>query len=102
MSSCKAKIRLEDGLKILALLDIGVEINILRKEVMKSAGLAMRQSLCLELIFHISHGQSFLGLCKDVEMRVGSLKTKHPIFVVKHRDHNLVLRQLLLNTVKFS
>lgn len=35
-------------------------------------------------------------------MAVGGLKTRHPIFVVEHGDHDLVLGQPFLNAVKFS
>ena len=102
MGSPKAKVRLEDGPKVLALLDTGAEINVMTKEVMEDAGLAMRQGPRLELVSHTGHSWPFLGLCEDVEVAVGSWKTRHPIFVVEHGDHDLVLGQPFLNTVKFS
>ena len=102
MGSPKAKVRLEDGSKITALLDTGAEINVMTREVMEDAGLAMRQGPKLELVSHTGHSRPFLGLCEDVEVAIGGLKTRHPIFVVEAGDHDLVLGQPFLNTVKFS
>lgn len=102
MGSPKAKVRLEDGSKITALLDTGAEINVMTREIMEDTGLAMRQGPKLELVSHTGHSRPFLGLCEDVEVAIGGLKTRHPIFVVEHGDHDLVLGQPFLNMVKFS
>ncbi|MCJ1347605.1 hypothetical protein MMC31_005833, partial [Peltigera leucophlebia] len=101
MGSPKIKVRLEDGPKVRALLDTGAEINVMTSEVMEDAGLAMRKGPKLELVSHTGHSRPFLGLCEDVEVAIGGLKTRHPIFVVEHGDHDLVLGQPFLNTVKF-
>lgn len=42
MGSSKTKMRLEDSLKFLAFLDIEAKINVITREVIKDAGLAMR------------------------------------------------------------
>lgn len=42
MESLKAKIRLENGLKIMALFDTNIEINVITKEVIKNAGLVIK------------------------------------------------------------
>ena len=102
MGSPKAKVRLEDGSKVTALLDTGAEINVMTREVMEDAGLAMRRGPKLELVSHTGHSRPFLGLCEDVEIAIGGLKTRHPIFVVEQGDHDLVLGQPFLNSVKFS
>ena len=102
MGSLKAKVRLEDGSKITALLDTGAEIHLMIREIMEDTELAKRQGPKLELVSHTGHSQSFLGLCEDVEIEIGGLKTRHPIFVVEAGDHDLVLGQPFLNTVKFS
>ena len=102
MGSPKAKVRLEDGSKVTALLDTGAEINVMTREVMEDAGLAMRRGPKLELVSHTGHSRPFLGLCEDVEVVIGGLKTRHPIFVVETGDHDLVLGQPFLNSVKFS
>ncbi len=62
----------------------------------------MRRRPKLELVSHTSHSRFFIGLCKDVEVAVEGLKTRHPIFVIEAGDHDLVLGQLFLNSVKFS
>lgn len=102
MSSLKIKIRLEDGPKVTAPLNTGAEINVVTKEVIKDAGLTIKKSPKLELVSHIRHSCPFLGLCKDVEITIGGLQTKHPIFVIEHGDHDLVLGQPFLNIVKFQ
>ncbi len=101
MGSPKAKVRLEDGSKIIALLDTGVEMNVRTREVIEDEGLAMQRGFKLELVSHTGHRCPFLGLCEDVEVAIGGLKTRHPIFVLEYRDHNLVLGQPCLNTIKF-
>lgn len=98
----KAKVRLEDGSKTMVLLDTGAEINLMTKEIMEDARLAMRQGPKLELVLYISLSRPFLGLCEDIEIAIRGLKTRHPIFVVEAGDHDLVLGQQFLHTVKFS
>lgn len=68
---------------------------------MEDAGLAMRHSPKLELVSHTGHSRPFFGLCKDVEIAIGGLKTRHPIFVVEHGDHDLLLGLNFINSVKF-
>ncbi len=69
---------------------------------MEEAGLAIRSGPRLELISHTGHFRSFLGLFEDVEVAIGGLKTRHPIFVVEKTEHDLVLGQPFLNNVKFT
>ena len=102
MGSLKAKVRLEDGSKVTALLDTGAEINVMTREVMEDACLAIRRSPKLELVSHTGHSCLFLGFCEDVKVAIGGLKTRHPIFVVENRDYDRVLGQPFLNSVKFS
>ena len=54
------------------------------------------------MVSHIGHSRSFLGLYEDVEVVIRGLKTKYPIFVVEVGDHDLILGQPFLNSVKFS
>ena len=87
--SPKAKICLEDGSKVTALLDTGAEINVMTRELMEEANLAMRQGPKLELVAHTSRSRSFRGLCEDIKVAIGELKTRHPIFVADAGDHDL-------------
>lgn len=98
----KAKVCLEDGSKVMALLDTGAEINVMIRELMKEANLAIRKGPKLELVSHTSHSRLFLGLCEDVKVAIRGLKTRYPIFVVEVKDYKLVLGQPFLNFVKFS
>ncbi len=93
MGSPKAKVRLEDGSKVTALLDTGRGINVMTRELMEDANLAMRRGPKLNLVSHTGYTQPYLGLCKDVDVAIGVLKTRHPIFVVEARAHDLVLGQ---------
>ena len=102
MGSLKAKVWREDGSKVTALLNTAAEINDMTREVIENTGLAMRHGSKLELVSHTGHSHPSLGLCEDVEIAIGGLKTRHPIFVVEYRDHDLVLGQPFLNLVKFS
>ena len=102
MGSPKAKVHLEDGSKVTAFFDTGAEINVITRELMEDANLAMRQGPKLELVSHTGHSRSFLGVYEDFEVAIGGLKTRHPILVVEAGDHDLVLGQRFLNSVKFS
>lgn len=101
MGSLKTRVRLEDGSKVIVFLDTGAEINVMTREVMENAGLAMREGPRLELVSHTGYSRPSLGLFEDVEIAIGGLKTRHPFFVVEHGDYDLVLGQPFLNTVKF-
>lgn len=100
MESSGAKVRLEDGSKVISLLDTGAEINVMTRELMEDANLAMRRDRKLELISHIGHNRTFPSFYEDIETAIGGLKTRYPLFVVQAGDHDLVLGQLFLNSVK--
>lgn len=102
IGSLKAKIRLENGFKIIALLNTRAEINLIIKELIKNAGLAMRCGAKLELVFHTDHSHSFPSLCEDVEVAIEDLKIRYPIFVIETGNHDLIFGQSFLNLVKFS
>lgn len=96
----KAKIRLENSFKIIAFLDTSAEINIITRKIIEGAGLAIQYGLKLELVSHINYNYFFPSSYKDVEVVIRGFKTKHLIFIIKYRDHDLVLGQLFLNSVK--
>lgn len=60
--------------------------------------LAMRWGPKLELLSHTDHSRLFFGLCENVEIAIGGLKTRHLIFVMMYRDQDLVLDQPFLNS----
>lgn len=61
---------------------------------MENTNLAIRKGLKLELVSHIGHNCPFLRFYADIEVVIKGLKTKHPIFVIKARDQDLILGQL--------
>ncbi len=69
---------------------------------MEDTCLAIRRGPKLESISHTSHSRLFLALCKNVKVAIRGLKARHPIFVVENRDHDLLLGQPFLNSVKFN
>lgn len=79
-----------------------MEINVIIRKVIEDASLAMQHSLKLELVSHTGYNRHFIGFCENIEVAIGGLKTRHPIFVVETKDHDLVLRQPFLNSIKFS
>lgn len=87
----KAKIKLEDGFKVTILLNSGIEINVMTRKVIKDASLAIQHSPKLEWISHTRHSRLFISFYDNVEMAIGGLKTRYPIFVVETKDHNLAL-----------
>ena len=89
--SLNAKVRLEDESNVMALLDTGTEINVMIKELMKNANLAMRRGPKLELVSHTSQSRLFCDLCEDVEVAIEGLKIRYPIFVIEAGDHDLLV-----------
>lgn len=59
IGSSKAKICLENGSKVMVLLDTGPEINIMTKKLMEEANLTIKKGPKLELVSHTSHSQPF-------------------------------------------
>ena len=98
----KAKVRLEDGSKVTALLDTAAKINVMNRKVIEDIGLAIRCGSKLGCVSHTSHNHSFFELYEDMEVAIRGLKTRHLIFVVEYRDQDLVFGQSFLNSVKFS
>lgn len=72
------------------------------QKFMKNIGLALWHSLKLELISHTNYSCSFLYLCEDIEFVIWGSKIRYPIFLIEHREHDLVLDQLFLKLDKFS
>lgn len=69
---------------------------------MKNTGLAMQRGPKLKLVSHTGYRRPFFSLCKNVEITIGGLKTRYPIFVVEQGNHDLILDQSFLNLIKFS
>lgn len=102
IDSLKAKVWRENDSKILAYLNTDMKINVMTRKIMKDAVLALRYSPKIELISHTDHNDFFLGFYEDIEVFIGGLKMRHSIFIVEHKDYDLVLDQPFLNFVKFS
>ncbi len=102
MGCFRTKVRLDDANKLTSLLDARAEINVMTKSVMDGSGLCIRTDPQLKLVSYTRHSRIFLGLCEDVKVAIGSLKTRYPIFVVGKADHELVLGQPSLNLIKFT
>ena len=64
MRSAKAEVCLEDSFKIIASPNIGVEINVIIKELIKDANLVIRQRPKLELVFYTGYSRPFLVFVK--------------------------------------
>lgn len=68
---------------------------------MKDTGLGMRKFPKVKLTFQTDYNRPFLVLYEDVKIAIGELKTRHPIFVMEYRNHDLVFGQHFLNNKKF-
>ncbi len=73
MDFTNTNVLLKESFKVMALIETGVEINVMTKEVMEDAGLTIGKKLDLELVFHTSYSQFFLKIGEDVEVAVGDL-----------------------------
>ena len=91
MGSVKAKVCLKDISKVMVHFDTGIEINIMTKELIKDANLAMRRGPKLESVLYTGYSRPFFNLYKDMEIPIGGLKTRHPIFMIEVGDYNLII-----------
>lgn len=78
------------------------KINVIIQKVIEDIGLIMQCSLKLKLIFYINHNFSLLDFYKNVKITMKKLKIKYSIFIIKHKNYNLVLGKLFSNLIKFS
>jgi hypothetical protein len=92
----KAKIIIEDVVKIIELMNSETKINVMIKRLMNKTKIIMRFESRLRLIFHIEHDMNFDEICDDVELNIEELKTRHHIFVIVHANHQLVFDQFFL------
>ncbi len=92
----KAKIIIEDVVKIIELMNSKTEINVMIKRLMNKTKIIMRFESRLRLISHIEHDMNFDEICDDVELNIEKLKTRHHIFVVAYANHQLVFDQFFL------
>jgi len=98
----KLKVRVNDETLVHAMLDTGAEINVMTSEVAKAAGLAIRANPRLTLVSHAGDRRQFDGICEDVEIDIGGIKTYEPIFVVTSADHRLILGQPYIFSSKLT
>jgi hypothetical protein len=87
----KAKIIIEEVVKITELMNSKAKINVMIKRLMNKTKIIMRFESRLRLIFHIDHDMNFNEICDDVELNIKELKTRHHIFVIAHANYQLVL-----------
>jgi hypothetical protein len=92
----KAKIIIEDVVRIIELMNSETKINVMIKRLMNKTRIIMRFESRLRLIFHIDHDMNFDEVCDDVELNIEELKTRHHIFVIIHTNHQLVFDQSFL------
>ncbi len=83
----KAKIIIEDVVKIIELMNSEAKINVMIKRLMNKTKIIMRFQSRLRLIFHIDHDMNFDKICDDVELNIEKLKIRHHIFVIAHANH---------------
>lgn len=72
------------------------------KELIENTNLPIKQDLKLELILYKNYSYLFFSLYKDIKVAIKKLKKRHTIFVIKARNHNLVLKQLFMNFMNFN
>jgi hypothetical protein len=92
----KAKIIIENVVKITELMNSEAKINVMIKRLMNKTKIIMRLESRFRLIFHIDHDMNFDEICDDVELNIERLKTRHHIFVIAHANHQLVFDQFFL------
>ena len=96
----KVKVSLNDECEVIAMLDTSAEINVMVRSIAEAGGLPIRTNPRLALISYGQAAHKFVGVCEDVIVAIGGVKTKTAIFVVEeaHADHTLILGRPFFKT----
>ena len=80
-----------NGRKQYALIDIGAEICMISLKTAQECGLPIRMDPQVHVIGATGHATRFRGVCEDVEVDIGGVVIKVPIFVAEKPDQELLL-----------
>lgn len=69
---------------------------------MKDTSLAIRRGSKLEFVLYTGHSRHFRGFHEDVKFAIRGLTSRHLIIVDENEDHDLVLGQAFLNSIRFG
>ena len=77
--------------EVTALINNGVEVIIMIKDLAWSLRLPMTQSFNVNMLAMIRKLKRFISLCKDVLILVGKIIYKVPVWVIDKLEHGLIL-----------
>ena len=91
MSSPRAVIKMEERVKIAALLDTETDVNVMTTEVADAANLPILEITPLEIETFTDYPTQLLGICRKVNVQIGAVYNNINIFVIQKDTHPLFL-----------
>ena len=88
--------------KVKALFDSGAEINCISKKLADEAGLPIRHGTAMSMVAATGDSAKFVGICDDLEVRLGGATITVPAFVVAKSDHSLILGRPFERSARMS
>jgi hypothetical protein len=73
------------------MLDSGVEVNVITRDIVDKAGLTIRTNLMLVLKAVSGEYRRFDRACKDIEINIGNIANTQMVLVVDNIDHQMIL-----------
>lgn len=89
--SPRFKCRLNDSKERTALLDTGAEINCISESCAITLGLAINPHAIMTMVASTGDRKVFIGICEDVEVRVGNTVVHAHLYVVTNVAFDLIL-----------
>jgi hypothetical protein len=79
------------GKEFVVLLDSGAEVNVMSSDICMRLGLPMNENVSLNMMGATGQSKKFLGICESVEVDIGGVKHRVPIWVLDQLDQTIIL-----------
>ena len=81
-----------ENIRIKSMFDSEAEVNCIFKRLINTVQLFVYQSINIIMIDIIDERARFFDVCKTVLISIGSITISISVFVMKHSDHELLLK----------
>ena len=91
-----------ENIKIKAIFDSKAEVNCMFKQLTDAVQLSMRQNINIIMINVIDERAHFFDVCEIVLISINNIMISISVFVVKHSDHELLLRRFFQRAARMN
>jgi gag-polyprotein putative aspartyl protease len=87
---------------LLALIDSGAEVIVMSRSLAKNLGLPISKNVVMKMLTSEGRESRFTGLCSDIEIAIGDVKYRIPIWIVEKLKQNLILGRIYAKAARLS